>query len=75
VKVTIDVEKALPFVYEFNGKKYLTFDLATKREVDKYGKTHDVSVWTKDGAESPQSMDSGQASAGVPFDDMADCPF
>jgi hypothetical protein len=68
VKVSIDVEKALPFIYEYNGKKYLTFDVATKREIDQYGKTHDVSVWTKD--------DSGtKPQEAQPFNDMADCPF
>jgi hypothetical protein len=70
VKVSIDVEKATPFIYEFNGKKYLTFDIATKREVDKYGKTHDVSVWTKDSTESPQSTNSGQSAH--PFDEPFD---
>ena len=72
VKVSIDIEKATPFIYEFNGKKYLTFDVATKRETDQYGKTHDVSVWTKDGAESPQSANCGQTAQpfnddGIPF--------
>jgi len=48
VKVSIDVEKAKPFIYEYNGKKYLTFDVSKLREVNEFGKTHSVSVWTKD---------------------------
>ena len=48
VKVTIDVAEAGKFIYEYNGKRYLTFDVDPRREPDKYGKTHNVSVWTPD---------------------------
>lgn len=53
VKVTIDLEKAKTHIYEYNGKKYLTFDVCEKKEVDQYGKTHTVSVFTPDTVNSP----------------------
>ena len=53
VKVTIGWDSASKYVYEKDGKKYLTFDVAAKREADQYGKTHSVSVWTKDDAGQP----------------------
>ena len=48
VRITIDVEKAEPFFYEYNGKKYLTFTSDKKQEADQYGKTHSAYVSTKE---------------------------
>lgn len=48
VRVSIDLEKVKPHIYEFNGKKYLTFNVSEKREADQYGKTHSVYVSVKD---------------------------
>jgi len=77
VSVTIDIEKARPFVFEYQGKKYLKFDVAPRREPDQYGKTHSVSVWTPDNLQSQQP--SGQLHPDNPpdvsaFDDF-DIPF
>lgn len=48
VNVTLDVEKCKEHVYEYNGKKYLTFEVNEKKEEDQYGKTHSVSIWIPD---------------------------
>ena len=73
VKVTIDIEKAMPLVYEFKGKKYLTFDVDLLKEPDKYGKTHTVSVWTPDNQSAPQS--SGQSSGTLYPDSYDNAPL
>jgi hypothetical protein len=58
VKVTLDMEKIKPFIFEYNGKQYVSIDVAPKREVDQYGKTHTISCYKKDGEQSsPVSND------------------
>lgn len=64
VKVTIDIEKAKPFISEYKGKHYLTFDVSKKRSVDEYGKTHSVSVWTPDSEQKKSNAFSGDD---IPF--------
>ena len=73
VSVTIDIEKAKPFVYEYKGKVYLTFDVAIKREPDHYGKTHSVSVWSPDGKQSGNQQQKNIQPSGTFNDD--DIPF
>lgn len=71
VKVSIDIEKAMKFFHEYNGKQYLTFDVAAKRETDKYGKTHSVSVFIPD---QQQENQPPEAAANSSFDD-SEIPF
>ena len=69
VKCTIDLEKAKPHIYEYEGKKYLTFSVSSKREIDQYGKTHNISVFNKN-AQGAQNSGYGQqvvSSNDVPF--------
>jgi hypothetical protein len=47
VRVTIEMEKAETLIYEKEGKKYLTFEVARMKEADKFEKTHTVYVSTK----------------------------
>jgi len=49
IRISIDMEKAQPHIYEYNGKKYLTFEVAEKQEADKYGKTHNAYIVKKEG--------------------------
>ena len=74
VKVTIDLEKAKDFIYEYKGKKYLTFDVAERRETDQFGKTHTVSVWTPDNQNNNQSNGNQPKFDDIPnnngFDDL-----
>lgn len=48
VKVSICMEDAEPHFHIFDGKRYLTFEVATLRETDKHGKTHTVYVSVKE---------------------------
>jgi len=73
VSVTIDIEKAKEFIFEYNGKKYLKFDVAEKKEQDKFGKTHSVSVWTPDGEKKKQDEQPMPSYDGPVLDD--DIPF
>lgn len=57
ISVTICINDAEKFVFEYNGKKYLKFDVAEKKEPDQYGKTHSVSIWTKDAEPNKTSSD------------------
>lgn len=72
VKVTIGWDSASQHVYEKDGKKYLTFDVAAKRGPDQYGKTHSVSVWIPEGQQSapvpePTAADHGFSDTDIPF--------
>jgi len=40
VKVTICIDDAKPFFYEYEGKQYLSFEVAQMKQPDSYGKTH-----------------------------------
>ena len=48
IRISIDMEKAQPHIYEYNGKKYLTFEVDEKKEPDQYGKTHNVYITQKE---------------------------
>jgi len=39
------------YIREYNGKKYISLEVNTKREADKFGKTHSLTVntWKPDG--------------------------
>jgi len=44
VSVTISMEDAEQFTFEYDGKKFLKFEVAKMMQSDKYGKTHTVYV-------------------------------
>lgn len=44
VTVTINMEEAEAHIFEFEGKKYLRFELAALKQADNYGKTHTAYV-------------------------------
>lgn len=46
VDVVIDITAAEPFIFEYEGKKYLKFALV-ERAVDKFGRTHTAYLSTK----------------------------
>jgi len=47
LKITLDMETAESFVHEYEGKKYLTVEIAQMKEADKYGRTHTAWVSEK----------------------------
>ena len=59
-RVSIDLAKAKPHIYEYNGKKYLTFELAEKQETDQYGKTHSAYVVLKDKEDKTNNVDKSE---------------
>jgi hypothetical protein len=48
VRVTLLVEEMEKFYHEFNGKMYLTFELAKLQAPDKFNKTHTAYVVVKE---------------------------
>jgi hypothetical protein len=44
VSVTISMEDAEQFTFEYDGKKFLKFEIAKMLQSDKYGKTHTAYV-------------------------------
>ncbi len=46
-KVTIDMGKAESFIYEYEGRRYLSFEVSKMLNPDEYGKTHTCYVNTK----------------------------
>ncbi len=50
VKVTLKVEELLKVTHEFQGVKYLTFELAKMQTKDDFGRTHTAYVSVKEDA-------------------------
>lgn len=46
VDVTISMETAGAFIFEYEGKRYLRFSVAERKEPNSFGKTHTVSCFT-----------------------------
>jgi hypothetical protein len=44
VNFTLDVDKLIPYVFEYKGKKYVKLTMSKKKEVDQYGKSHTVYI-------------------------------
>jgi hypothetical protein len=40
VRVTINMDEAEAHIFEYEGKRYLRFELAGLKQADQYGKTH-----------------------------------
>ena len=51
VTVTINMEEAEAHIFEFEGKKYLRFELAALKQADNYGKTHTAYISQREVAE------------------------
>ena len=50
VKVTLKMDEVQKHQHEFEGEKYLTFELAKLQQTDKFGRTHTAYVSVKDEA-------------------------
>jgi hypothetical protein len=46
VRVTISEEEFSQFIYEIEGRRYLSFDVSEMKQPDKYGRTHTAYVST-----------------------------
>jgi len=64
VKVTLKVEELLKVTHEFQGVKYLTFELAKMQSTDDYGRTHTAYVSVReDAAEEETEADKATRKA------------
>lgn len=63
VTVTIDMEKAEPLIFEYQGKKYLRFEVAAMKETDKFNRTHTAYVSVKGNEEQPAEVLNQNADA------------
>lgn len=50
IDVTIKMDNANPFVFTTKNGTFLRFSVTARKEADKFGNTHAVSVWTRDEA-------------------------
>jgi hypothetical protein len=46
IDVTISMDTAQAHIFEYEGKKYLRFSVARRKEVSNFGRTHTVTVFT-----------------------------
>jgi hypothetical protein len=44
VNFSVELDKLLPYTFEYNGKKYVKLTMAKKKEVDQYGKSHTIYI-------------------------------
>jgi len=63
VKITLKVEELLKVTHEFEGKKYLTFELAKMQSKDDYGRTHTAYVSVREDAVEETAADKAAAKA------------
>ncbi len=56
VKVTLKVEELLKVTHEFQGVKYLTFELAKMQSPDDYGRTHTAYVSVREDAAEEETV-------------------
>jgi hypothetical protein len=42
VKITLSVEQIIELAHDYNGKQYITFEVAKMKGLDSYGHTHTV---------------------------------
>ncbi len=50
LRITLDMEIAESFIHEYEGKKYLTLEVAKMKEADKFERTH--TAWVSEKLES-----------------------
>lgn len=56
VKVTISMDEAEAFIHEYNGKKYLSFQVAKLKEPNQFGQSHSAYIFKPEAApEQPQN--------------------
>ena len=53
ISVTLDWESLKEHIYEYEGRKFLRFEVAPLREEDKFGRTYTAYVSAKVAAEEP----------------------
>lgn len=54
VRVTINMEEAEAHIFEYEGKRYLRFELAGLKQPDNYGKTHTAYISEREEVQAPE---------------------
>ena len=44
INFSVELDKLLPYAFEYKGRKYVKLTMAKKKEVDIYGKSHTVYI-------------------------------
>ncbi len=47
IEVVLDMTTAEAFIFEYEGKKYIKFTLAQRKEADRFGRTHSAYLKSK----------------------------
>ena len=63
VTVNIDMDQASEFIFEYDGKKYLRFEVARMKETSQYGKTHTCYVSKLEEADEPATLNEAAANS------------
>jgi len=83
-KITCKLEDLIKFAYEYDGIKYVTFEVAKMKTPDNFGRDYTVYVSQKEEAEEPQSKSKDKESSRKPAkksekvpagDEKDDLPF
>ena len=56
VKITLSVEEMMKFVHEYEGNEYLTFEVASMRNEDQFGRTHTVYTTTLEETQEKENI-------------------
>jgi hypothetical protein len=69
INISIKESACQPHWFEYKGEKYLRLTVAKRKEVDQYGKTHNVKInnYNPEGATSKPSGQAVSAGTGLPF--------
>ena len=64
VTINIAMDDASEFIFEYDGKKYLRFEIARMKETSQYGKTHTCYVSKLEEEKEPATLNEA-ASNGI----------
>lgn len=59
-KVTLKMDEVLKYQHEFEGEKYLTFEVSKLQQPDKFGRTHTAYVSVKEEVEDEKPKKSSK---------------
>ena len=68
VRVTLNFNELEKFTYEYEGQRYLTFELSQLRQADKYGKTHTAYISEKAEATTAPEPPATPADGSLPWE-------
>jgi len=73
INFSVCVDKLVPHVFDYQGKKYVKLTIAEKKETDQYGKTHTVFIDEK--ADKPNEPAVTSAQHNPDRETVQDLPF